>query len=123
MKSFVEIVATNLQTGAQFIMHSGMLAESILPNYSNKLSFEVDTLTMDITHAYHAEDSRLLSYIWYTKGGKTEDHAFKHYVFTLLEVKRLLSHGGLTNIAAYNSPTKSQYQMGNPQIYLVVQKQ
>ena len=48
---------------------------------------------MDLTNIYNANESYMTSNPLYAKEGKTEEHAFKHYVFTLGEVKRLLKSG------------------------------
>lgn len=122
MKVFVEKVSSSLERGARFIINSGMIAESILPNFSKDKSFTVDNITMDITNTYNAEDSYMMSHILYTKEGKTEEHSFKHYVFTLGEVKRLLQSCGLTTIATYSSPSKAAYNLGDHQIYMVTEK-
>jgi cyclopropane fatty-acyl-phospholipid synthase-like methyltransferase len=91
MKLFVEKVSSSLEIGARFIINSGMIAESILPNFSKNKSFTVDNIKMDITNIYSIDDSFMISHILYTKENKTEEHSFKHYVFTLGEVKTSLT--------------------------------
>jgi len=122
MKLFVEKVSSSLETGARFIINSGMIAESILPNFSKGKSFTFDNITMDITNIYDVDDSYMVSNIIYTKETKKEEHSFKHYVFTLGEVKRLLQLYGLIIIATYSSPSKATYHLGDQQIYMVAQK-
>jgi hypothetical protein len=51
-----------------------------------------------------------------------EEHAFKHFVFTLGEVKRLLKVFGLKTIATYSSLSKEEYKLGDQQVYLVAEK-
>jgi hypothetical protein len=57
-----------------------------------------------------------------TKEGKREEHSFKHFVFTLGEVKRLLKLFGLKTIATYGSLSKEEYKMGDQQIYIVAER-
>ncbi len=95
MDAFVERVSACLLPGARFIINSGMIAESILPTFSKQKSFTVGDIQMDITNTYQPTDSLMVSTILYTKAGATETHAFKHYVFTLGEVKRLLKKHGV----------------------------
>ena len=123
MDVLVEKVASCLESGSKFIINSGMIAESILPNFSKNKSFTVQDIQMDITNTYEVMDSYMTSSIRYTKGGKTETHAFKHYVFTLGEAKRLLKKYGLVTTAVYGSPVGITYKLGDPQIYLVAEKQ
>jgi cyclopropane fatty-acyl-phospholipid synthase-like methyltransferase len=124
MKVFIEKVSSSLETGARFIINSGMVAESILPNFSNYQSktYTVDNITMDITNIYDVEDSYMISNLLLTKEGKREEHSFKHFVFTLGEVKRLLKSFGLKTIQTYGSLSKEEYKMGDQQIYIVAEK-
>ena len=126
MKLFVEKVSSWLETGSKFIINSGMIAESILPNfahYSENKTYTVGDITMDVTNVYHVEDSYMVSHLLYTKDGKTEEHSYKHYVFTLGEIKRLLKLYGLHTIATYSSTSKEAYKLGDQQVYIVAQKE
>lgn len=126
IKLFVEKVSSSLEIGSKFIINSGMIAESILPNflnYSKNKSYNVGNITMDVTNIYNIEDSYMVSNLLYSKEGKTEKHSFKHYVFTLEEVKRLLKSYGLKTIATYSSTSKEQYKLGDQQVYIVSKKE
>ena len=126
MKIFVEKVSSSLETGSKFIINSGMIAESILPNllnYAKNKSYTVGNITMDVTNIYNVEDSYMISHLLYSKGGKTEEHSFKHYVYTLGEVKRLLKLYGLSTMATYSSTTKEEYKLGDQQVYIVAKKE
>ncbi len=126
MKIFVEKVSSSLETGSKFIINSGMIAESILPNFSNyrkNNSYTVGNITMDVTNNYNVEDSYMISNLLYTKEGETEEHSFKHYVFTLGEIKRLLEFYDLKIIATYGSPSRINYNLGDQQVYIVAKKE
>lgn len=126
MKIFVEKVSSGLETGSKFIINSGMIAESILPNfanYSENKTYNVGNITMEVTNVYHVEDSFMISKLLYKKDGRTEAHSFRHYVFTLAEVKRLLKLYGLNTIATYNSTSKEVYKLGDQQVYIVAEKE
>lgn len=125
MNVFIQKVSASLVSGARFIINSGMIAESILPNflnYAKNKTYTVENITMDVTNTYYPEDSYMTSELLYTKEGNTESHAYKHYVFTLGEIKRLLKHHGFSIIAAYSSVEKAVYNIGDQQVYIVAQK-
>jgi len=125
MKVFVGKVASALEPGAKFIINSGMIAESILPNlqkYGENDVYTVGNIRMEITNDYHVEDSFMVSNLLFTKEGETKQDAFKHYVFTLAEVKRLLKSLGLSTVSTYSSVTKEAYKLGDPQVYIVAEK-
>ena len=126
MKLFVEKVSHSLEAGAKFIINSGMIAESILPNlqtYAKNKVYTIGNITMEVTNTYHAEDSFMTSQLLYTKDGKTEQHAFKHYVFTLGEVRRLLQSCGLRTVATYSTTSKEPFKLGDQQIYIETVKE
>ena len=125
MKIFVGKVAAALEPGAKFIINSGMIAESILPHLMKPEEdnvYTVGNIRMEITNTYHVEDSFLVSNLLFTKEGETKNDVFKHYVFTLAEVKRLLKSVGLSTLATYSSFAKEVYKLGDPQVYIVAQK-
>jgi uncharacterized SAM-dependent methyltransferase len=122
MDLFVKKVAAALKPGARFVINSGMVAESILPNFAKTGHYVLDELTMDITNSYAVGDSCMMTKLTYTKAGHTEVHHFKHYVFTLSEIKRLLARHGLTTINVYKSTEQQIYLLGDQQLYLVAEK-
>jgi cyclopropane fatty-acyl-phospholipid synthase-like methyltransferase len=126
MKVFVEKVSACLDAGSKFIINSGMIAESILPNflnYSKNNTYNVGNITMDVSNTYNAEESYMLSNLLYTKEGRKEEHSFKHYVFTMAEIKRLLKLYGLSIIGTYSSTSKDEYNIGDRQVYIVAKKE
>ena len=122
MNLFVETVAKALTKGARFIINSGMIAESILPNFAGNKLFTVGDISMAVQNTYNSKDGYMASELTYTKNGVSEQHAFKHYVFTLNEVTRLLAQYALQVVGTYNSPEGITYKLGDPQIYIVAEK-
>lgn len=123
MKAFVTNVASALKPGGRFVINSGMVAESILTHFPPTNRYALGDLTMDILNSYEAEDSYMTTELTYTKAGHSEKHYFKHYVYTLSEIKRLPAGCGLRTIAVFNSPAEMKYQLGDQQMYLVAEKQ
>lgn len=123
MNKFISNVSAVLKPDARFVINSGLMAESILPNFPKHGHYVLDDLTVDINNVYVVDESYMVTEIAYTKADRNETHCFKHYVYTLSEVKRLLARYGLRTIAIYNSTDKITYQLGDQQIYLVAEKQ
>lgn len=122
MKVFVTKVAACLKPGSRFIINSGMMAESILPKIPPEKIYTLEGLTMQVNNVYFANDSYMVSHLKYTKGHHIEEHSYKHYVYTIGEVKRLLKLSGLHILAMYNSVDKTAYKLGDAQVYLVAEK-
>src|SRR5689334_12909661 len=126
MKVFVEKVSSSLETGSKFIINSGMVAESILPNflhYSKNETYTFGNITMKVSNIYNVKDSYVVSDLHYMKEGKAEEHSFKHYVFTLGEIKRLLKLYRLIITATYSSVSREEYKPGDQQVYIVAEKE
>jgi cyclopropane fatty-acyl-phospholipid synthase-like methyltransferase len=122
MNIFIKKVAACLKPGGRFIINSGMLAESILPRIPPEKIYTIDDFTMQVNNTYFVNDSFMVSRLKYTRNDHTETHSFKHYVYTVGEIKRLLKSFGLDIIALYNSVDKTPYELGDAQVYLVGEK-
>ncbi|RMG28446.1 MAG: class I SAM-dependent methyltransferase [Bacteroidetes bacterium] len=122
-KHFVRKIANSLKAGGRLLIHSGMVAESILPNFSPHETYELPDLTMDIHNTYVADGSYVISQLTYSRNGRqSEQHAFKHYVYTIGEIQRMLHSHQLETIGLYRSTQKEPFRMGDPQLYLVAEK-
>lgn len=122
MLLFVKKVASCLKIGARFIINSGMLAESILKNIPAEKTYELRDLSMQVNNEYVVDDSFMISHLTYKKNGLTEKHDYKHFVYTVAELKRLLNSFGLKIIAIYNDIEKNIYKYGDPQAFIVSEK-
>ena len=122
MKTFVTKVTACLKSGARFVINSGMVAESIFPHPPTLVNFTFGDTTMEIDNTYVAEEGYLISRILYNKETNPERYSFKHYIFTLSEIIRLLASANLKTIAVYNSTQKLPYQLGDQQMFLVAEK-
>lgn len=122
MLAFIQKVAAALKTGARWIIHSGLMAESFLTKFIKAKTHELPGLTMHINNDYDEWNSCLLTTLTYTKAGKEEVHRFKHHVYTIAEVIRLLNSYHLKTIALYSSSDKETFYLGDAQVYLVAEK-
>ena len=122
MQTFIQKVAAALKPGAKWIIHSGLMAESFLAKFIKEKKYELPGLTMHINNDYDEWNSCLLTTLTYTKNGKEEVHRFRHHVYTIAEVIRLLNSYRLRTIALYNSTDKETFHLGDAQVYVVAEK-
>jgi cyclopropane fatty-acyl-phospholipid synthase-like methyltransferase len=123
MKTFVEKVSASLSQGAKWIVNTGLMAESFLAKFIKEKKYELEGLTMEINNDYDEWNSCLLTTLTYTKNGKQEIHRFKHHVYTVAELIRLLAKYDLKTVSLYNSTDKTAFKLGDAQLYLVAQKE
>ncbi len=122
MVDFVRNVSSALKPGARFVINSGLLAESVLAHFPKTGHYELSDLTVDINNSYVVTESCMVTELTYTINERIDKQRFKHYVYTLSEVKRLLASCGLHVLAVYNSTDKQPYQLGDHQAYIVAEK-
>ena len=122
MQSFVQKVASVLKPGAKWIINSGLTAETFLAKFKKDGRYELGELTMEINNEYDEWNSCLLTTLTYTKNGNQEIHRFKHHVYTIAEIIRLLNRHNLKTTALYSSTNKEEFHLGDPQVYLVAEK-
>jgi len=123
MEVFVNKVSKSLKQDAKWIINTGLMAESFLAKFTKEKKYELEGLTMEIRNDYDEWNSCLLTTLTYTKNGTQEIHRFKHHVYTVAELIRLLGKYDLKTIALYNSTDKTDFKLGDAQLYLVAQKQ
>jgi cyclopropane fatty-acyl-phospholipid synthase-like methyltransferase len=122
MKLFVKKLAASLKSGARLIINSAMVAESILPNFPLEKTFHLGGLTMKINNEYFVMESCMVSHLSYTKNNHSEHHSFKHYIYTIGEIKRLLESFDLKIIVLHSGFQKKSFELGDQQVYIVCEK-
>jgi cyclopropane fatty-acyl-phospholipid synthase-like methyltransferase len=122
MLTFINKVSKTLKQGAKWVINSGLMAESFLPKFIKENKYELPGFTMEINNDYDEWNSCLLTILTYTKDGKQETHRFKHHVYTVAELIRMLDKFELKTIALYNSTKKTTYKLSDVQLFLVVEK-
>lgn len=122
MRTFTGKIAGALRPGSKFIINSGVVAESILPNFPKSNSYTLGDLKMEIVNDYNPAESYMTSDLRYTRGNRVEEHRFKHYVFTISEIHRLLKEAGLHVLNVFSTTDGKGYKLGDQQMYLVAEK-
>ena len=122
MRAFVKKVASVLKPGAKWIINSGLAAESFLAKFKKDGRYELGDLTMEINNEYDEWNSCLLTTLTYTKNDNQEIHRFKHHVYTIAEIIRLLNSYQLKTSALCSGTNKAEFRLGDPQVYLIAEK-
>ena len=115
-------VSASLKSGLKWIINTGVLAETFLTKFVKEKKHELPGLTMEIINEYDAWNSCLLITLTYTKDGKQEVHRFKHYVYTVAEIIRLLSKFNLKQLHCIVSTDRKIFELGADQLYLIAEK-
>ena len=119
---FAKKVYGVLKTGGAFLVNTGAVAESILPSVQLKDWIEVDGILFLSERLYHAESSVLQSNYRIIQKEKIEYKTAYHHVFTLAEIRRLLTEAGFGEIEQYSGFDKTPYKYGDRQAFIVATK-
>lgn len=127
MLRFLSRIAGALRPGGRFLAHSGMVAESVLPDYQARTWQPIGTdggppILFLAENEYDPLESRIDAYLTYVHGGRTETRTARHYIFTLAELHRLFAGVGLTVVACYGTVTGDPYALGDESVWLLAEK-
>lgn len=122
MLQFAKKVCNVLKKGGIFLIHTGALAESLLPSLKENEWMQVKDMLFLTKRSYHSVESILQCDYTIISKEKREDKTAYQYIFTLADVRRLLTEAGFTQIEQYSGFEKLPYKLGDRQAYLVAKK-
>ncbi len=122
MVAFVQKIYNVLLPGAKFILHSGTIAESLLPALKEKNRMTVGAITFEYDNSYDETKKVLRTDMRFKKEDKTENAVAYHHVFTLAQVNDMLISCGFGNVIAYSGFERAVYKAGDSEAYIVAEK-
>ena len=122
-KIFLNNIYNTLKPDGWFIIHSGALAETILPSVGEKDWYLLDDIIYLGNRNYDVKESVLRSDYIFVENGKVEKKTAFHFVYTAAEVKRMLIDTGFTNVQIFSDITGADYKLGAKQAYIFCKKQ
>jgi len=123
MKKFIGNVSKSLQKNCLFVAHSGAIAESLLLNLEERTWYETAGLVTLLEHTYDPLKSLLITdYTFIQTDGSKQTKQIYHYLYTLAETRRMFADNGLKLRDVFADTLGSDYRVGCPECYLVVEK-
>jgi|ERR1044072_2135079 ubiquinone/menaquinone biosynthesis C-methylase UbiE len=122
MGKFLTGVARALKPGARFIVETAMAAESLLPDFEEQTSHEVGDISLTIKERYIAEESCVDSEYIFERNGTSETRKAKHWIYTVAEIKRMLTRAGFEVLEIFGSLKFEPYKLGSNDLIVIVQK-
>jgi SAM-dependent methyltransferase len=120
--TFLRGLARSLKPGAPFVIETGCVAESLLPQWKEREWFQVQDILFAIENRYLADISCLETNCTFVKNGRTESRKFWHHVYTVAEMRRLIGDAGLAVNELCSSYSGQHYRLGSPLLLMVGQK-
>jgi SAM-dependent methyltransferase len=122
MRAFIEALARALKPGARFALDTGMAAESILPNLRERQWMRVDDILFLEENHYLPLDGCCETTYTFVRGGETHVRTGRHWVYTVRELRALLSDGGLVPLDVFSTLGGEPFRAGCPLLLLIAQK-
>jgi cyclopropane fatty-acyl-phospholipid synthase-like methyltransferase len=120
--AFLAAVSRSLKPGARFALESGIAAESLLPKLESRRWLQVDDILFLSSNRYDAVESRLDIQYTFIRDGHADTREASSYIYTLAEIRRMLSHAGLHATDYYSSVDRQPYELGSGRLLLVAEK-
>lgn len=122
LKLLVRNVFQSLVEEGLFVINTGTLAESILPNLKDSLEYDLGEIQFKVKNSYLAEDSVLKSEMTIMKGDRKEEKTAYHFVYTYAEVTKMLLNSGFHSVEAFGGLAGEKYKFRDPQAYIFAGK-
>jgi SAM-dependent methyltransferase len=120
--AFVAAVSRSLKPGARFALESGIAAESLLPKLERRRWLQLDDILFLSSNQYDAVESRLDIQYTFIRNGHADTREASSYIYTVAEIRRMLSNVVLQPADYYSSVDRHPYELGSPRLLLVAQK-
>ncbi|GAA4457616.1 class I SAM-dependent methyltransferase [Nibrella saemangeumensis] len=122
MLRFLKQIAGQLRPGGRFLAHSGMVAETVLPDYQERNWMPVgEDIFYLAEHDYNPERSCIDSHLTYIRNGVTETRHARHYIYTIAELRRLLRKAGLRVIDLYGTTDGQPFALGDESVWILAE--
>jgi SAM-dependent methyltransferase len=121
-RGFLNGIARALKTGGRFLMDTGMVAESILPQLGKGLWHRMGDIIVISENHYHPEESRLDIDYTFIQNGKQETRPSTSYCFTAGELCRMHAAAGLKMRELFDWYSGKPFQLGSRGLVMVSEK-
>jgi cyclopropane fatty-acyl-phospholipid synthase-like methyltransferase len=118
-EKFLAALARTLKPGARFIVETGMAAESVLHDFEEQSCHELGDLSIMIKERYLAEESCIDSEYIFEHAGEKETRVAREWIYTVAEIRRMLSRAGFEIVNIYGSLKCEPYKLGSRELFIV----
>lgn len=119
---FLEAVARALKPGGRFMMETGLVAESLLPNLQRERELQIGDIGFASRNVYDPLEGRLDITYTFTRGEEREVKATHQWVHSAAEIRRMLRQSGLEPVEAFGDVDGSAYALGCPRLILLARR-
>ena len=122
MLAFLTRIVDLLKPGGRFLVHSAMVAESVLPDYQERNWQPIGDILFLVENEYVPMESRIDSHLTYVRAGQTQTRTAQHFVYTLAEIRGLFGEAGLTILDCYGSIDGELFALGDEAVWILAKR-
>jgi SAM-dependent methyltransferase len=122
LAGFFDAVARTLKSGGRFVVDTGTIAESVLPNLKERFWMPVGDILFLIHNRYDPIRGRLEMEFTFIHDGRMEKKTGFQLVHTYREFSRIVEAAGFHELEGYGSVSMEPYRPGTHQLLLAATK-
>jgi SAM-dependent methyltransferase len=115
-------IAGAMKPGAQFVLDTGSVAESILPALQQRRWISVGDIIFLSAATYDVGESRLDVEYTFVRGASRETKTAHTSIFTTGELRQMFEAGGMTVESMLASPAGEPFRLGSQRLILTARK-
>ena len=116
-------LAERLKPGAPIVLETGMVAESVLASFEDRIELQAGDLHLTIDNDYDIANSRVLGhYVFTDAAGAVTTRRFGHWCLTARELLGILDDAGYEVVELLESVDGEGYGLGSPRMILLAKR-
>lgn len=121
-REFLAAVARRLAAGGSFVLHTGMVAECVLPGLAERSWAPMGEMLFLEENRYDAAASCLETTYTFVLEGRRESRTARHQVYTTRELVDLMAGAGLVATGLFGSVEGDPFELDSPELFVVARR-
>lgn len=127
MQAFVQRLSDLLEPGGRLLVQSGMVAESLLPDFQERTWLPVgETVQVLMENEYDPLTAQLTQHLTYYEqtgtGTETARRTAQYTIYTVAELVRFCQQAGLNVLSLYGTVEGDAYQIGDEGVWILAER-
>jgi SAM-dependent methyltransferase len=126
MIAFFEKISSGLKEGGMAVLHSGMLAESVLPTFQENTWMEVGEGDEKITYLVHNEydvvEGVIKARLTYLDANERHSYEIQQCIYTLSELKSFSENAGMEVTEVFSAIDGEPFRLGDEEAFILLKK-
>jgi SAM-dependent methyltransferase len=119
---FLRAVARALKPGGRFVLETGYVLDTLLPNLQAKTWYQAGEILMLADRRYDHVEGRLhVEYTWISEGLVTR-RSMSARLYTYRDIFGLMKEAGFTDPKGYGSPAREPFRVGSGRLLVTAEK-